>query len=240
MTVDPLHSFRSVDVLAVGAHPDDVEINVGGTLLALRRSGRTSGVVDLSAGELGTRGTPEVRAAEASAAAAVLELAFRVNLGLPDGEISPDSDSREALIRCIRACRPRLVLTHSGFGHPDHFHARCLVEEAVHHSGLERIETAGQERFRPDKIAYWISFDQPETPDFVVDITTVYETKDKAIRAHESQLFGEGESETYLSRPGYLARLRSFHHHLGSLSGCDLAEGFRLSRLPRIPDLTRC
>ncbi len=231
----------TIDVLAVGAHPDDVEINVGGTLLALKALGHKTAIVDLTRGELASRGTPEIRAEEAAEAARILGLEYRENLGLADGDVAVNADSRLALIRIIRRCRPRLVLTHSRFGHPDHAKTAQLTEEAVHHSGLASIET-GQKRHRPGKIAYWINFNQPLTPHFVVDVTSFYQRKEKAIRAYRSQLglSGDDEPETYLSRPDFLEQLRTFHYHLGSQAGCRFGEGFLLSRIPRIQDPTRC
>ncbi len=230
-----------VDVLAVGAHPDDADINVGGTLLALKALGRKTAVVDLTRGELASRGSAEIRREEAAQAGSILGLEFRESLGLVDGDVAVDADSRLALIQIIRRCRPRLVLTHSRFGHPDHAKAAQLTEEAVHHSGLASVET-GQQRHRPGKIAYWISFDQPLTPHFVVDVTPFYQRKEDAIRAYRSQL-GQGggdEPETYLSRPDFLEQLCSFHYHLGSQAGCRFGEGFLLSRIPRIEDPTQC
>lgn len=235
------NEITPVDVLAVGAHPDDIEINCSGTLLVLGSKGRRVGLVDMTRGELGTLGDPETRARESDQAAAILEAEFRTNLELPDGSLQSNEENRHKLIRVIRACRPRLVITHSGFGHPDHGSCRQIVEEAVHHAGLAKLDT-GRERFRPEKIAFWISFDQPCLPEVAVDISTVRETKEVAIRCYRSQLqSGNGDrSRTYLSAPDFLTRLRSFDNHLGSLAGCEFAEGFALSRLPRMGDLTEC
>lgn len=230
-----------VDVLAVGAHPDDVELGCGGTLLRLKSLGHRTGVVDLTRGELGTRGTVETRALEARRAATLLGLEFRLNLGLRDGNLGLDEESRTELIRVIRKCRPDLVLTHSRWGHPDHGKATTLVEEAVHHAGLAGIDTS-QPRFRPRRIAYWTHFDQPVVPHLGVDISDHYEQKERALAAFASQLYRQESSEpaTYLSDPRFLERIRSFHTHVGSLVGCSLAEGFLLSRPPRIGDLTVC
>ena len=232
---------KRVDVLAVGAHPDDVELGCGGTLLRLKSLGRSTGVVDLTRGELATRGTPETRAVEACRAAAVLGLDFRLNLELRDGELSLGEESRLALIRVIRQCRPNLVLTHSKWGHPDHGKASVLVEEAVHHAGLAAIDTS-QRRFRPRRIAWWTHFDQPVVPHVGVDISDHYEQKERALEAFASQLHRPDSNEpaTYLSDPRFLKRIRSFHMQVGSLVGCTLAEGFLLSRPPRIGDLTDC
>ncbi|HXK59911.1 MAG TPA: bacillithiol biosynthesis deacetylase BshB1 [Acidobacteriota bacterium] len=233
--------FPQVDVLAVGAHPDDVELGCGGTLLKLRSLGRTTGVVDLTRGELGTRGTPEIRLREAADAAAILGLTFRTNLELEDGEIQVDKTSREKLIRIIRSCRPRMVLTHSPVGHPDHSKATKLVEEAVHHAGLARIDT-GQDRHRPDKIGFWLQPNHVAVPQVVVDISEHYEQKEAAIRAYKSQLYDPSspDPENYLSKPDFLSRIRSFHHYLGSSARCNYAEGFTFSRPPRVVDISLC
>ena len=236
-----MNDHPPIDLLAIGAHPDDVEINAGGTLLASKALGRKVAIVDLTRGEMASRGTPEIRRRESEEAAHMLGLEFRENLALADGDLSVDPDSRLALIRIVRSCRPRLVLTHSRFGHPDHAKAAQLVEEAVHHSGLARLES-GQPRYRPPKIAYWINFNQPLTPQFAVDVTDYYRQKERVLQVYRSQLGGgsPAEPETYLSRPEFLEQLRTFHYHLGSLAGCRYAEGFLLSRLPRIVDPADC
>ena len=198
-------------------------------------------MLDLSRGELGTRGSAELREKEAAAAAEVLGLEFRSNLGLEDGNIQPTPENRLKVIRILRQARPRLVISHSRWGHPDHSQAAQLVEDAVHHAGLARIDT-GQERFRPEKIASWMQFNQAKTPQLLVDISEFYETKEKAIRAFTSQFYkvGSRELETYLSGPGILDQIKSFHMHLGSLIGCHFAEGFLLSRPPQVEDLSSC
>jgi bacillithiol biosynthesis deacetylase BshB1 len=228
-----------VDALAVGAHPDDVELGCGGTLLRLKDLGKSVGVVDLTRGELGTRGDPVIRAREASAAAEILGLKFRVNLEMEDGNVRANQANRLRLVGVIRRCRPQLIMTHAAFGHPDHWQAATLVREAAHHSGLARIETDA-ERYRPSRIAYWLEFTQTRLPDAVVDISSFWEAKERALKAFESQLFSGsvGDRETYLSHPDFLEQVRSHHVHLGSLSGCAMGEGFLLSRIPRIPDLT--
>lgn len=232
---------KRVEVLAVGAHPDDIEIGCGGTLAALRARGKRIGVVDMTRGELGTRGDEATRRREAARAATILNLEFRANLDLPDGDIVCNSENRLALIRVIRRTRPDLIVTHTRFGHPDHFATSRLVAQAVHHSGLARIDTA-QERHRPARIARWIDWFQPRMPEIVVDISDHLERKEEAIEVYTSQLHkaGSDEPETYLSNPEFILQLRSHAHHTGSLAGCRFAEGFVLSRLPRIEDLTRC
>ncbi len=209
--------------------------------MKLRYLGRKTAVVDLTRGEMGTRGTPEIRLKESAESAGILGLTFRTNLELEDGDIPVDKASREKLIRVIRDCRPRMVLTHSPVGHPDHWKASRLVEEAVHHSGLTRIDT-GQERYRPDRIGFWLQPNHVAVPQVVVDITEFYEQKEAAIRAYRSQLFDPSskDPENYLSRPDFLERIKSFHHYLGSSARCGYAEGFTFSRPPRVVDISLC
>ena len=232
---------RPVDVLAVGAHPDDIELGCGGTLLKLRSQGYRIGAADLTRGELGTRGTPEIRAEEATRASRLLGLEFRTNLRLEDGHLTVDREGKLRMIRLLREARPGLVITHSQAGHPDHRQAALLVQQSVYLSGLERIDT-DQERHRPSTIAYWTVFDHPQNPQVVVDVSEFFDQKEEALKAFSSQLYAAGskEPETYLSGPDFLDRLRSFHGHLGNLAGCGLGEGFLLSHLPRVADLTQC
>lgn len=236
-----MEELQPVDVLAVGAHPDDVELGCSGTLALLAKRNRRVGIVDLTRGELGTRGTPAGRREEALHSAHILGACFRVNLELEDGNLTVDTSNRGRLIQIIRHCRPVLLLTHAGGGHPDHSQARQLVEEGAHHSGLARIDT-GQGRFRPEKLAFWTAFNLPVLPQVVADISEVWNDKEASIRAFASQLHDEssGEPPTYLSRPDFLDQVRSYHRHLGNLADCDYGEGFLLSRLPRIADLTAC
>ncbi|HLV01726.1 MAG TPA: bacillithiol biosynthesis deacetylase BshB1 [Acidobacteriota bacterium] len=227
-----------VDVLAVGAHPDDVELGCAGTLLKMIDKGKTVGIVDLTRGELGSRGTAEQRTDEAQKAATLLKASFRENFELPDGDLEVTSNGRLRLVEVIRRSRPSVVVTHFRGIHPDHSKARWLVDEAVHHAGLARIETESA-RFRPSLVAYWIEFREAVLPQVLVDITAYYDKKVEVLQSYQSQINGEAEEgpETYLSRPGFLDQVRAFHQHLGNLTGCTLAEGFCLSRPPRLVDL---
>ncbi len=233
--------LQPVNVLAIGAHPDDIELGCGGTLLRLSEHGYRVGAVDLTGGELGTRGTMEQRLEEATRAARALQLLFRQNLGWPDGGLEAGSEWRLELIRLIRQTRPEMLVTHSPFGHPDHRVAAGLVKDAAHHAGLAKIET-GQKRHRPSKIAAWLEYTQPAVPDVVVDISEVFERKEEAVRLFASQLFDpdSAEPETYLSRPDFLDQIRSHNRHMGNLVGCRFGEGFLLSRLPKLDDLLAC
>lgn len=233
--------MTEVDVLAVGAHPDDVELGCGGTILTLGRTGKRAGVVDLTRGELGTRGTPEQRAAEAEAAGRLMGLAFRLNLGLEDGAVRATQEARLELIEVIRGCRPRLIITHSPTGHPDHWEAWRLVREAAHHSGLAKVAAPG-DRHRPDKLAFWIEYTQPQPPQAVVDISDVFRQKTELLRCYQSQMHRPDSSdlETYLSRPDFLDQITAQSRHFGNLTGCRFGEGFLLSRPARVNDLIDC
>ncbi len=230
--------FKEVDALAVGAHPDDVEIGCAGTLFKLKSLGLRIGIVDLTQGELGTRGSVEVRRQEAEEAGKLLGAEFRVNLELEDGNVLPDKENRLKLIQVIRACRPRLVITHSAGGHPDHGNAKVLVEEAVHHAGLARIET-GQERHRPHKVAFWLVSSHAVVPQVIGDVSDFMKEKERVVRAHKSQLYDPNSQlpETYLSQPDFIERIVSFNRHLGSMVRCHYGEGFLLSRLPKLENL---
>ena len=139
----------NLDILAFGAHPDDVELFAGGTMAKMAALGYSTGIIDMSRGELGTRGSPAVRKREAAKAAKILGVKLRRTLGLADGDVPVTRQSRMKVIRVLRQYRPKIVLTHHWDDkHPDHVNTSRLVAEAVHHSGLAKIKT-GQERFRP-------------------------------------------------------------------------------------------
>jgi bacillithiol biosynthesis deacetylase BshB1 len=226
-----------LDILAFGAHPDDVELHIGGTLAKMAALGYAIGVVDLTRGELGTRGTPAIRAREAKQAAGILGLKVRENLGLPDGEVLVTPDARLKVIRALRKHRPMMVLApHWDEAHPDHANAGRLVAEASHHAGLAKIKT-GQEQFRPKAILYYM-LPPYVRPTFVVDISGHIEQREAAIRAHQSQLFDPGrEPDTYLSQPDFLYRVNAVVSYYGTLIGRAKGEAFFMKMPPEIPDL---
>ena len=216
-----------LDVLAFGAHPDDVELSVGGTLAKLANLGHRTGVADMTRGELGTRGTSRIRSREAQAAAEVLELKTRVSLGLPDAHLQDTSAARLKVIEQLREFRPGLVFTHHGDDpHPDHVATSRIVTAACYLSGLEKI-TTGQPRFRPDRIVYFRQSSLP-APSFLVDISAFFEQKMRAIGCFASQLHdpGSDEPQTYLSVPEFLPALKALNRHYGSLIGTSYAEAF--------------
>ncbi|HEY7395991.1 MAG TPA: bacillithiol biosynthesis deacetylase BshB1 [Gemmatimonadaceae bacterium] len=180
-----------VDLLAVFAHRDDAELNCGGTLAKAARAGRRVGILDLTQGEMGTRGTAEIRAAEAERAAKVLGVAVRENLGLPDANITNDQATREKLVRSIRSLRPRVVIAPALEGrHPDHRITAQLVRDACFLSGLAKF-APGTEKHRPLKILHCLTYRQDFVrPTFVVDISAEFDHKLEAIRCYASQFEG--------------------------------------------------
>ena len=227
----------NLDILAFGAHPDDVELCAGGTMAKMAASGYAAGIVDLTRGELATRGTPAARAKEARDAAAILGLRVRENLRFSDGDISVTPAARLKVIRVLRKYRPKIVLTHYWDDpHPDHVHASRLVTEAVHHSGLAKIKT-GQERHRPPVILYF-KLTSDRTPSFVVDISDYAERRNAAIAAHRSQLYDPdgGGLQTILSRPDFLTHVENLHSYYGTLIGKSKGEAFYYKGMLEIKD----
>ena len=218
-----------LDALAIGAHPDDVELACGGTLLKLISLGYRVGVLDMSRGEMGTRGSAEIRAKEAEASSVVLNLAVRDNLDLPDGHIWLNEDSRVKMVRKIRRYRPRVIFTHYWEDpHPDHVRTCQIVREAAHVSGLIKYDgEAVQDRFRPQTVAHFM-FPRTAAPTFLVDISEYAEQKRNAILCYRSQLHDPSskEPETNLSSKAFLGRVEARQRFYGSLIAVEHAEGF--------------
>ena len=227
-------SGYGVDALAFGPHPDDVELFAGGTLIRLAELGYATGVVDLSRGELASRGTPEVRAAEAEAAARVMGLAFRENLGLPDGFIaSGQSESEEgraqvmAVVEVLRRRRPELVLIPwIEDRHPDHAATASLVTRALFYAGLARLELGG-ERFAPRQALYY-GMRHRMAPSFVMDTSGAFAKKLEAIRCHASQLAARpGEPQTLIGSARALDAIEARDRYYGSMIGASHGEPLR-------------
>lgn len=232
MTASPVPA--PLDLLVFSPHPDDAELYCGGTLLLHKGEGRRTGVIDLTRGELSTRGDLETRAAETAEATRLLGLDCRENLGLPDGNIANTPESRLAVIRAVRHWRPAVVLLpwHRD-RHPDHEHASVLVREALFAAGLRRIETTGedgapQEAYRPAR-SYYYMLTEDFTPAFTVDISAVFDAKLAAIRAYRSQFHTGATSDgpqTYISSPDFLESLIGRSRRLGFHIGATHGEGF--------------
>jgi bacillithiol biosynthesis deacetylase BshB1 len=229
-----------LDILAFGAHPDDVELFAGGTLAKMAALGHSTGVVDMTRGELGTRGTAAQRRKEAAQAAAILNLKVRENLGLPDGAVPVTPAARLKVIRILRKYRPSVVLTHYWDDrHPDHAATSRLVSEAAHHSGLAKVNT-GQRRHRPKALLYF-KIPPHQAPSFVVDVSDYHEQRRAAIAAYRSQLFDPSSDEpsTTLSQPDFLAHVESLHSFYGTLIGKRKGEAFHIKGVLEIPDIVR-
>ncbi|TAK53208.1 MAG: bacillithiol biosynthesis deacetylase BshB1, partial [Bacteroidetes bacterium] len=200
----------NLDILAIGAHPDDVELSCGGTVAKCVQQGYKVGILDLTEGETGTRGTARIRAKEAEDAAKILGVSLRENLGLPDGSFEVNEKNRLKVIQIYRKYRPKiLLLPHWHERHPDHVHAHYLCREAWFYSGLAKIETKlngkKQEPWRPHQYFHFMQKYEFE-PSFIIDISDVYETRVAAIKAHKSQFYNPDskEPETFLSQKSFL------------------------------------
>jgi bacillithiol biosynthesis deacetylase BshB1 len=228
-----------LDVLAIAAHPDDVELTVGGTLIKLARMGYKTGAIDLTRGESGTRGTPEIRAAEAERAAQLLGLSVRENLDLGDAHVWANEESRVKLVRALRRLRPRVVFTQFWEDpHPDHAHASQLSREACHVSGLAKYDReSGQERWRPSCVAYFL-FPRAVTPSFIVDVSETSERKWEAIRAHASQFFNPQatEPESRVSARAFLSEVEARDRYFGALIGAERGEAFFVREALNVDD----
>jgi|SRR5690554_239683 bacillithiol biosynthesis deacetylase BshB1 len=223
-----------LDVLALAAHPDDVELCAGGTVCLLTRQGYRVGIVDFSQGELGSRGTPELRMQEAAAAAEVMGVSIRENLRIPDGNIENTPENRLKVIRMVRRYRPRIVLINPmECRHPDHGRAAVLSTEALFYSGLRKIETfeddgTPQAPWRPHHVLHYMQ-SIPFEPTLVVDVTEVWEQRLRALRAFRSQFYDpeyEGapdEPVTFISNPTFFkwveGRARTYGYGIGAEFG---------------------
>lgn len=232
-----------LDILALAAHPDDAELSCSGTLALHATKGYKTGIVDFTRGELGTRGTPELRKDEAANAAKVLELSFRHNLELRDGFFGQSDEELKAVIAAIRHTRPTIVLCNAiKDRHPDHGNGAALAVRACFLSGLAKIETTWegqpQEPWRPQQVFHYIQ-DQFMVPDFVVDISPVWDKKVNSIKAYSSQFYSAEMTgpTTYISTPEFWdfveARAIEFAHGIGA----KYAEGFVKSRQVVLSDL---
>ncbi len=231
-----LEQVVEVDILAFGAHPDDVEMSAGATLAKEIAGGRSVGIVDLTQGELGTRGTPEIRKQEALAAADILGASFRLNLGMADGFFQNDIANQLKVIEVLRQARPKIVLCNAlQDRHIDHPKASDLVADACFLSGLRKIETTyqglSQEAWRPAQVYHYIQWNEIE-PDFVVDVTGFMDQKLASVFAYKSQFYDPNSTEpqTPISSENTRDSLTYRYRNLGRLIGTDFAEGFNTKR----------
>jgi len=233
--------MNEINILAIFAHPDDVELTVGGTLLKMKSLNYKTGALDVTRGEMGTRGTVEGRAREAEEAAKILKLDVRENLGLPDGRVFVGDDERAKLVRVLRRLKPKILLTHQlDDPHPDHHHIAQLVRESARLASMQKYDgDFGQARTPAPIVAHNI-FSQRVTPSFIVDVSEFLEQKTEAIRAHASQFYnpkaGRDELETRLTGKGFIAELENRSRYFGSLIGVEAGEPFFVREALNVED----
>jgi bacillithiol biosynthesis deacetylase BshB1 len=234
-------AFEGLDLLAIMAHPDDAELLCGGALIKSAAAGKRVGVLDLTAGEMGSSGSVEQRAAEAAEAARIMGLAERRNAGLPDAALENDNESRHVVAEQLRALRPRIVVTHWKVGrHRDHRVACELVRDACFLSGLKKLDVPG-EPFRPETLVYATAFrEDAGPPDFVVDISDQVDAKLEAIEAYSSQFNGVNQAgEVFPGGDRPLGeQIRAQLAHYGSLIRVSYGEPFRVGEALKVQDLT--
>lgn len=235
---------KKIDILAIGIHPDDVELCASGTLLHHAALGKTFGILDLSRGELGTRGTAEIRLQEAANAAKILGAAFRETLDIPDGLFTHTPENWLKIVRVIRACRPDIVLCNAPDDrHPDHGRAAKMTADACFYAGLEKIQTFDsegkkQEKWRPKTVYHYIQ-DKQLTPDFAVDITPYFPKKMESIMAFRSQFYDPNSDapDTPISGKDFLDFMAAKMQVFGRPISAQYAEGFLFSRTPGVLNL---
>jgi N-acetylglucosamine malate deacetylase 1 len=223
----------TIDLLAFGAHPDDVELSCAGVLHAEKIKGKTTGIIDLTQGELGTRGSIETRYEEAAAAAAILKVDIRENLKMADGFFKNDETHQLQIIHILRKYKPEIIICNAPEDrHPDHGKAANLINDAAFLSGLMKIETTEngivQKPWRPKYVFHYIQ-DRYLKPDFVVDITHSFEQKMESIRAYKTQFYdpqSEDGNQTYISTPAFLDSIVARAAMFGKMIGVPYGEGF--------------
>ncbi len=205
----------NLDVLIFGAHPDDAELSMGGTIAKLTSDNFKVGLIDLTRGELGTRGTAETRQKEAFQAAIILKAAVRENLQIPDGDVQNNKENVLRIVMSIRKYRPKIIFApYFHDRHPDHNDTSTLIKRAMFSTGLTKVKTfdkeVSQEAFRPHKLYYYMQTYTFE-PTFIVDITESFELKMKAVKAYSSQFHNpkSPEPETFISRPEFISYIES-------------------------------
>lgn len=232
----------TLDALAFGAHADDAELACGGTLIKLAGMGYKTGIIAMTRGEMGTRGSAEIRAREFSQAAAVMGLAVHKMLDIPDGRVEVTWENKLKIISEIRAHRPRIIFApHATDRHPDHENASQLVRAAAYLSGLEKIET-GEEAFRPVRLIFCQSRFE-FAPSFIVDITEAQGKKMDAVRAYASQFHRPDRTkstpecgETLIGRPEFLELIEARDRRYGAAIGAGYGEAFLVREALRVDD----
>ena len=234
-----------LDILVMAAHPDDAELSCSGTILSYIAQGKKVGIVDFTRGEMGTRGTHEIRLQESNDASKILGLHARENLGLADGFFQNDQASQLILMEVIRRYRPEIVLANAlEDRHPDHGKGAKLAIDACFLSGLRMIHTTDsyskseQAAWRPKHVYHYIQ-DRYLEPDFVIDITEHWETKEQSIRAFKSQFFDPNSKEpnSYISSPDFLSFIQARAQEMGHKIGVKYGEGFQSQKTSQVTNL---
>ena len=231
-------TLSNVDVLFFGAHPDDVELSAGGTVAKLAKEGLRVALIDLTSGEMGTRGTPQIRKREAQSAAKILGAQFRVQLDFGDGNLQTGREQELELIDVIRRTRPRLVFApYPDDRHPDHTRTGRLITEASFYAGLRALNT-GVAAHRPQTVIYYLQ-NYMLPPSFVVDVTKSWKTKTRAYAAFKSQFHDPNskEPQTFISSPAFLQMIEARGRHFGALIGAEYGEAFVTKQPPRVDDV---
>jgi N-acetylglucosamine malate deacetylase 1 len=228
-----------LDALAIFSHPDDAELSVAGTLLKLKSLGYRTGVADMTRGEMGTRGTPELRGMEALEAGRVMNLDVRMNLECPDGHVWPNEESRKSVVRIIRRYRPSVLMTtHWDDPHPDHANTCRIVREAARLATMARYDVeAGQEPAKMPALMHSI-YSRLVIPSFIVDVSDFVEEKMKAIKAHASQFYSAESKEpvTRISAEGFLEQIELRMRYYGSMIGVSAGEAFYVREALNVED----
>lgn len=234
-----------VDILAFAAHPDDIELSASGTIMKHIAMGKTVAIVDLTQGELGSRGTIETRYSEAKEASSIMGLSARVNLKMADGFFEITQENKIKIIEQIRYFQPDIILANAiSDRHPDHGRGSQLVSEACFLSGLLKVETSlngeSQEKWRPNKVYHYIQ-DRYIKPDFVIDVSPFVDRKIESILAYKTQFFNPDDKgpKTPISGENFIAFLKGRWREYGRAINVDYAEGFTVERTLGVEDLTR-
>ncbi len=230
--------MEKVDLLFIGAHPDDVELSCGATVAKSVKDGLRVGIVDLTRGEMGTRGTPQIRKREARASAKILGASFREQLDFHDGGLQTGREQEMALIDVIRRARPSVVFApYPQDRHPDHERAGRVVGDAAFYAGLKAIDT-GRRAHRPQAVVYFFQH-HVHMPTFIVDVTASWKTKMRAIAAFKSQFYDPKSKEplTVLSRPDFMEMIEARGRHFGAQIGARYGEPFVTRQPPRLDDI---
>jgi N-acetylglucosamine malate deacetylase 1 len=228
-----------LDALAVFSHPDDAELSVSGTLLRLKLLGYRTGVVDMTRGEMGTRGTAAMREREAAEGARLMNLDLRLNLGLPDGHVWPTEEARAALVRVLRSHKPKVLLTtHWDDPHPDHANTSRIVRDAARLATMKRYDEEHKQPAVAMPAIMHSLFSRNTVPSFIVDVTDFVEQKMAAIRAHGSQFYQPGSKEpaTRISDPTFLEQMEFRMRYFGSLIGVAAGEPFYVREALNVDD----